>query len=76
MFLTGLGALLIFGGLLYMVRATIWRGPLSGRDSSRPVRDTLEPPRRGLGFLGIASNWPGIVLIAAGAVLMASGASL
>lgn len=76
MFLMGLGAVLIFGGLLYMVRATIWRGPLSGRDSSRPVRGTLEPPRRGLGFLGIASNWPGIVLIAAGAVLMASGASL
>lgn len=76
MFLMGLGALLIFGGLLYMVRATIWRGPLSGRDSSQPVRGTLEPPRRGLGFLGIASNWPGIVLIAAGAVLMASGASL
>lgn len=75
MFLTGLGALLIFGGLLYMARATIWRGPLSGRDSSRQVRDTLEPPRRGLGFLGIASNWPGIVLMAAGAVLMASGAS-
>lgn len=76
MFLMELGALLIFGGLLYMVRATIWRGPLSGRDSSRPVRGTLEPPRRGLGFLGIASNWPGVVLIAAGAVLMASSASL
>lgn len=75
MFLTGLGALLIFGGLLYMARTTIWRGPLSGRDSPRQVRDTLEPPRRGLGFLGIASNWPGIALMAAGAVLMASGAS-
>ena len=75
MFLTGLGALLIFGGLLYMARTAIWRGPLSGRDSPRQVRDTLEPPRRGLGFLGIASNWPGIVLMAAGAVLMASGAS-
>jgi hypothetical protein len=75
MFLTGLGALLILGGLLYMARSTIWRGPLSGRGTSRPVRDTLEPPRRGLGFLGIASNWPGVVLMAAGAVLMASGAS-
>lgn len=75
MFLTGLGALLIFGGLLYMMRATIWRGPLSGRGSSRQVRGTLEPPRRGLGFLGIASNWPGILLMASGVVLMASGAS-
>jgi hypothetical protein len=75
MFLTGLGALLIFGGLLYMARATIWRGPLSGRDSPRKVRDTLEPPRRGLGFLGIGSNWPGILLMATGAILIASGAS-
>jgi hypothetical protein len=74
MFLIVLGALLVLGGLLYIVRATIWRGPLSGRDSSRPVRDTLEPPRRGLGFLGIGANWPGILLMAIGAVLLVSGA--
>ena len=74
MFLIELGALLVLGGLLYIVRATIWRGPLSGRDSSRPVRDTLEPPRRGLGFLGIGANWPGILLMAIGAVLLVSGA--
>jgi len=74
MFLIELGALLVLVGLLYMVRATIWRGPLSGRDSSRPVRDTLEPPRRGLGFLGIGANWPGILLMAIGAVLLVSGA--
>ena len=30
MFLMGLGALLVFGGVLYMARATIWRGSLSG----------------------------------------------
>jgi hypothetical protein len=46
MFLIGLGALLVLGGILYMARAAIWREPLSGPDSSRPVRDTLEPPRR------------------------------
>jgi hypothetical protein len=74
MFLIELGALLVLGGLLYMIRATIWRGPLSGRDSSRPVRDTLEPPRRGLGFLGFGANWPGILLMAIGAVLLVSGA--
>ena len=73
MFLIGLGALLVLGGLLYMVRATIWRGPLSGRDSSQPVRGTLEPPRRGLGFLGVGPNWPGILLMAIGAVLLVSG---
>jgi len=74
MFLIELGALLVLGGLLYIVRATIWRGPLSGRDSSRPVRDTLEPPRRGLGFLGVGANWPGILLMAIGAILLVSGA--
>jgi hypothetical protein len=75
MFRMGLGALLVFGGILYMARAAIWRGPLSGPDSSRPVRDTLEPPRRGLGFLGVGTNWPGILLMAIGTVLLISGAS-
>ena len=75
MFLIELGALLVLGGLLYMVRATIWRGPLSGRDSSRPVRDTLEPPRRGVRFLGLGTNWRGILLMAIGAILLVSGAS-
>jgi hypothetical protein len=61
MFLMALGALLVLGGVLYMARTAIWRGSLSGPDSSRrPVRDTLEPPRRGLGFLGLRPNWPGI----------------
>ena len=74
MFLMGLGALLVIGGILYMARTAIWRGPLSGRDSSRPVRDTLEPPRRSLRFLGLGANWPGLFLMALGAVLLVSGA--
>ena len=73
--LMGLGALLVLGGLLYMVRTAIWRGPLSGRDSSQPVRGTLEPPRRSLGFLGVGTNWPGILMLATGAALLVSGAS-
>jgi hypothetical protein len=76
MFLIGLGALLVLCGILYMARAAIfWREPLSGPDSSRPVRDTLEPPRRGVRFLGLGTNWPGILLMAIGAVLLVSGAS-
>jgi hypothetical protein len=67
----GLGALLVLGGILYMVRATIWRGSLS-----RSAGDTLEPTRRGVGFLGVAANWPGLLLMAIGAVLLLSGASL
>src|SRR6267143_7033854 len=74
MFLMVLGALLVLGGLLYMARTAIWRGPLSGPDSSGPVRDTLEPPRRSVRFLGLGTNWPGILLMAIGAVLLVSGA--
>ena len=68
-----LGALLVFGGVLYMVRTVIWRGSLSGPDSGRPVRGTLEPRRRGVGFLGLETNWPGFLLIATGAILLLSG---
>ena len=70
MLLMVFGALLVLGGILYMVRATIWRGSLS-----RPAGGTLEPPRRGVGFLGVGANWPGILLMAIGAVLLFSGAS-
>jgi hypothetical protein len=71
MVLIGLGALLVLGGILYMARATIWRGSLS-----RPTGYTLEPTRRGVGFLGVGANWPGIVLMAIGAVLLVLGAGL
>ena len=75
MFLMGLGALLVLSGILYMARTAIWRGPLSGPDSSRPVRGTLEPPQRSVRFLGLGTNWPGILLMAVGAVLLVSGSS-
>ena len=71
MFLMGLGALLVLCGILYMARATIWRGSLS-----RPAGDTLEPPRRGVEFLGLEANWPGVLLMAIGAILLVSGVSL
>jgi hypothetical protein len=76
MFLMGLGALLAIGGVLYMAGTAIWRGPLSGPESIRPVRNTLEPPRRSMRFLGLGTNWPGILLIVMGAVLLVSGADL
>jgi hypothetical protein len=71
MFLIVLGAVLVMGGVLYTASATIWRGSLS-----RPARDTLEPPRRGVGFLGLEADWPGILLMAIGAILLVSGASI
>jgi hypothetical protein len=71
MILMGLGAMLVLGGLLYMARSAIFLGALS-----RPTRGTLEPPRRGVGFLGLGANWPGILLMAIGAAMLVSGASL
>ncbi|SFM02977.1 hypothetical protein SAMN03159423_4922 [Bradyrhizobium sp. NFR13] len=74
MFLIGFGVLLAFTGVVYMARAAIWRGPLSGQNSFRPLGDTLEPPRRSMRFLGLGTNWPGLLLVAVGAVLLVAGA--
>jgi hypothetical protein len=68
------GALLVLCGILYMARTAIWWGPLS-RPRSGPVPDTLEPSQLGMRFLGVGANWPGILLMAIGAVLLLSGAS-
>ena len=66
-----LGALLMFIGVVYMASQPIWRGRLSGgrRLRSGKPSDTLEPQRPGRGF-GIGSNWPGLALVAVGAVLL------
>lgn len=37
---------------------------------------TLEPRRRGLGFLGVSQNWPGLLMMAVGAVLLLSAVVL
>jgi hypothetical protein len=73
-----IGALLVVLGLVYMVYETLRRGRLSGTAaSSPPPRDgTLEPRRHGVGFLGLAGNWPGLALMAVGFLLMLAGALL
>ena len=71
---TWLGALLIVGGVLYMAGAAIFRGRLSDPHTTPAGVRTLEPSRRGLRFLGLGTNWPGLLLIAIGVVLMFSGA--
>jgi len=70
-----LGALLVILGLLQMAYSTLWTGRLSDPPRSRHgTRDsTLEPPRQDLRFLGLASNWPGIVLFVLGLLLLLSG---
>ena len=70
-----LGALFVLGGLLFMVAQPIWRGRLSDakRTSSELPHDTLEPRRPGAGF---EANWPGLVLIVLGSILLLVGAGL
>jgi hypothetical protein len=72
-----LGALLVASGVLFMAAQPIWRARLSGRRSrSAVVADrTLEPRRPGAGF-SLRSNWPGLALIALGAILLLVGAAV
>ena len=69
-----LGALMVLAGLVYMAWFAIRRGRMS--DSSVTPNDagkrTLEPLRRGVGFLGWRGNWPGLVLAGLGALLLLS----
>jgi hypothetical protein len=70
------GALLVLSGVVFMAAQPLWRGQLSG---VRPLRseepsNTLEPQRPARGF-GIRSNWPGLVLVTLGAVLLLAGAA-
>ena len=67
-----LGALLVLGGLVFMMAQPIWRGRLSDatkRTSSGVPRDTLEPRRPGAGFT-LKANWPGLVFIVLGSILL------
>ncbi len=74
MLVVWLGVLLVVGGVLFMAAQPIWRGRLSGRRPHPPTAaDTLEPRKPGAGF-GFAPNWPGLVLVALGAILLVAGA--
>ena len=72
-----LGVLLVVVGIVYLAAQTIWRGRLSGQGAplSAPA-DTLEPPRRGMRFLGLEQNWPGILLVVVGGALLLTGGFL
>lgn len=72
-----LGAFLVIAGVVFLAKAALDRGRLSGTTQPPPgVKDgTLEPQHRGVRFLGLASNWPGLALMAFGAVLLLFGAA-
>ncbi|MDX8493176.1 hypothetical protein RFN29_16530 [Mesorhizobium sp. VK22B] len=80
-----LGALLTIAGVVYMAGAALRRGRLSDPAPTAPDRPapnlptpgpTLEPRRRGLGFLGLSQNWPGLLMMAIGIILLLSMAVL
>ena len=70
MVLVWIGALLVLAGLVFVAVQPLRRGRLSGEQLRSHV-DTLEPRRPGGGF-GLKSNWPGLVLIAVGAIMLLS----
>ena len=69
-----IGALLVFGGVLFMAFKAIWRGRLSGasRRDSMVESTTLEPQGRSAAF-DLKANWPGLALIALGTILLFVG---
>ena len=78
-----IGALLTVVGVVYMAAATIKRGRLSDPAPvptmpDRPMPNlatpgpTLEPRRRGLGFLGLSQNWPSLLMMLVGLLLLLS----
>ena len=66
-----LGALFVLGGVVFMMAQPIWRGRLSDAKRTTPgaPRGTLEPRRPGAGFT-LKANWPGLVLIVLGGILL------
>ena len=67
------GALLIILGVLYMAMKAIFRGRTSEPHSTPTAGRTLEPRRSGIPMFGLGTNWPGLVLIALGAIIMLFG---
>ncbi len=66
-----LGALLVLVGVVYMAYQPLRRHRLSGGRQLPPGKpaNTLEPPNPAEG-LGLSDVWPGLALVAVGAVLL------
>jgi hypothetical protein len=67
-----IGAALIIGGLVFLLRPTLRRRP-SDPHLMPQGGATLEPRRQGLRFLGLARNWPALAIIAVGTLLLIFG---
>lgn len=76
MLLIWLGVLLVVIGILLLARHAIYSGRMSEPGPAGPgSRNTLEPAHRGVRFMGLGQNWPGLALVAAGAILLLFGGS-
>ena len=70
------GAMLILAGIVYLAGAAIYRGRMSDPHiDPRERRPTLEPRYRSLRFLGWKANWPGLLMIVVGGILLLLPAS-
>ena len=69
-----IGALLVIAGIVLMARAAIARGRMSdpGHNPGDTAGRTLEPRRKGVGFLAPSVNWPGLLLAALGGLMLLS----
>ena len=71
-----IGAMLIFFGVVYMAGAAIYRGRMSDPHIDPVEGDlTLEPRRPSLRFLGWTANWPGLLMVVIGGVMLLLPAS-
>jgi hypothetical protein len=71
MALSLIGALLVLGGLLFLIAQPIWRGRFSDvrRTPTAAPEPTLEPPKPGAGF-SAKENWLGLTMMALGGALL------
>ena len=63
-----IGALLLFCGVVYLAGAAIYRGRMSDPHSNVAGTRTLEPRRRGR--FGLRANWPGLLMIVIGGLVL------
>ena len=71
---TVIGALLMIAGIVVIARAANERGRLSEphHNPGDTAGRTLEPRRRGVGFLGLGITWPGLLLAVLGGLMLLS----
>lgn len=69
-----LGAILVFGGLIFLAAQPMFRARLSSvrRTPSATPDPTLEPPKPAAGF-SLKENWPGLAMIVVGGILLLLG---